>query len=270
MNYNSKLLQRLRSSAPWALRHLLFSAGIVSLVAILVNFLWYPWPLVEISGGWGLLLLIFGVDVVCGPSLTLLLLHPGKSRRALWVDVVLISVVQLSALTYGIYSLSQARPIAIVYEVDRFRVVSFADIDLSQPEALPEWVNAWALSSPRVMGVRNAVDSQEKMKSLEASLAGVEAGQRPTWWQDYSISVPQVKAKARTIDQLRALNPNSIEKIRTYSERAAQDPQQDETLVASKLLWVPVVSQKAMDWVAFLDPNTGRIRGYVHANGFGD
>ncbi|WP_305744351.1 hypothetical protein [Acidovorax sp. A1169] len=267
---NSKSLLRFRSALPWAWRHLLFSLGIVFLVGILVFFVWFPWPLMEISGGWSLLLLIFGVDVVCGPALTLLLLHPGKSRKALLVDIGLILTLQASALSYGIYSLGQARPIAVVYEVDRFRVVSVADIDTSSPEALPEWVGAWNFTPPRILGVRSAKSAEEKIESLNASLQGLETGQRPNWWQDYEISVPQVKARAKSLEQLLALNSGSVESIRENAARAAEKPRENEVLVPSELLWLPVVSKRTTGWVAFIDPNTARIRGYVRADGFGE
>jgi len=269
LNVDSRLTTRLRSALPWAWRHLLFSVGVVSLLAFLVIFVWFPGPLIQISGGWSLLLLIFAVDVVCGPTLTLLLLHPGKSRRALWVDIGLIFAVQVSAFFYGFYSLGYARPIALIYEVDRFRVVSFSDVDVSNPENVPEWVGPWNFNSPRTLGVRSAKNAQEKLESLTASLQGVETGQRPDWWQDYAISLPQVKARAKPLEQLLALNPRIIDSIRSESIRAAKDPQANEAIVPEELLWIPVVSKRAMDWVAFVDPNTGRIRGYVHADGFG-
>lgn len=268
-NNNSSLTQRFRSAIPWALRHLILSLVIVSTLATLVLFLWFPWPLMEISGGWSLILLIFAVDVVCGPSLTLLLLHPGKSRKALWVDIGLIFTIQISAFMYGVYSFTQARPIALVFEVDRFRVVSYADVDLSRPDELPRWLSVWNFSPPRLLGVRSAKNSQEKMESVETSLQGVEPGQRPDWWQDYALSLPQIKERAKPLENLLALNPLAGQNILNQAARAIEHARENETSRTSELLWLPVVSAKTMDWVAFVDPHSGRIRGYVRADGFG-
>ena len=97
INNHSAFSSRIKSAFPWARRHLLFSLAIVGLLTMVVFFVWFPGPFMEISGGWSLLTLIFTVDVICGPILTLLLLHPGKSRKALWVDIGLIVIVQISA-----------------------------------------------------------------------------------------------------------------------------------------------------------------------------
>ena len=266
---NSKLFLRVKSSIPWALRHLALSLAVVCALGVLVFLVWFPWPFLEISGGWSLLWLIFGVDVVCGPALTLLLLHPGKLRKALLVDIALISLIQISALVYGVYSLHQARPVALVFEVDRFRAVSYADIDTSHSATMPDWVKISSFSPPRILGVRAAKDVQEKIESVDASLQGVEPAQRPHWWQEYELSLPQVKARAKPIDRLLALNPGLQTSIQDSALRAAEKPQTNEVSRASELLWIPVVSARAMDWVAFVDPNSGRIRGYVRADGFG-
>ena len=73
-----------------------------------------------------------GVDVVCGPLLTLVLFNPAKSRRELRLDLSLVAVIQLAALAYGLYSISLARPVIQAFETDRFAVVSAVEIDPGQ------------------------------------------------------------------------------------------------------------------------------------------
>lgn len=262
---NPTLIQRLRTSAPLALRHLLLSAAIATLFAWLIMGFWFPPPFAEISKGLSLFLWIAVVDVICGPALTLLLLHPGKSRKALWVDITLIAVVQLSALIYGLHTLKEARPIALVFEVDRFRVVSYADLDTSRAEAVPDWVRPWGFEGPRLLGVRSARTAQEKFASVDASLQGLEPGQRPDWWQDYDINAPEVKQRAKRLEQLLAMHPQEVRRIRSAAARASKGAQ----IRPEELLWLPVVSRQSMDWVAFLDPVDARIRGFAHVDGFG-
>ena len=64
------------------------------------------------------------MDVVCGPLLTLVLASPRKSRRERWLDFSLIGLIQLAALAYGMHSVWVARPVALVFEVDRLVVVT--------------------------------------------------------------------------------------------------------------------------------------------------
>ena len=263
------LLSRIRASAPWALRHLVFSTILAALVASLVIGAWFPPPFVEISGGLSLFVLIAAVDVVCGPALTLLLLHPGKTRTALSVDIGLISVVQLSALMYGVHTLSSARPIALVYEVDRFRVVSYADLDVSRPETVPDWVQPWGFETPRLLGVRSARTAEEKWESVDASLQGIEPSQRPDWWQDYDSSISQVKKRAKPIELLLTMHPHDRQRVQAAASQAAVKAKEHETSRYEELLWLPVVSRQTMGWVAFIDPHTARIRGYIKIDGFG-
>jgi hypothetical protein len=270
MTTSITLLRRLRSAAPWALRHLILTVVIAGLIAWLVVSAWFPAPFAEISGGLSIFLLMIAVDVVCGPALTLMLLHSQKSSMALSVDIAVIAAVQFSALGYGLYTLSEARPIAIVFEVDRFRVVSYADLDTSHPENIPEWVNPWSFEAPRLLGVRSARTAQEKFESVDASLQGVEPGQRPAWWQDYNINVPEVKQRAKELESLLKMHSKDAQRIRYAAMKAASGTAVGEVLRPDDLLWLPVVSRQSMDWVAFIDPRSARIRGYIHVDGFGD
>jgi hypothetical protein len=107
--------------------HLLCSLLIAALAGGLVFGLWYPFPYRELSGGRELFLLIIAVDVVCGPLLTLVLFNPTKPRGELWRDLGLVALIQLGALGYGLWTVWQARPLFLVQEVDRFKVVAAPD-----------------------------------------------------------------------------------------------------------------------------------------------
>lgn len=265
---NFPLMTRLVETLPWALRHLLLSLMVAALTAVLVFGVWFPVPYRELSGGLALFVLILCVDVVCGPLLTLLLLHPSKVRHLLLIDAVLIAGLQLSALAYGLHSLSLARPVAVVFEADRFRVVACADIqEIDLPKA-PEWVRPWGFESPRVLGTRGARTGAEKLNSVNASVQGVEPGQRPDWWQDYALSVPKVLEKAHPLELLQQINPGKIHRIQVIAAQAALAPEAGETSSPNALRWLPLVSRQATDWVVLLDPVTARIRGYVQADGF--
>lgn len=251
-----------------AASHLLISLLVVATVAVLVFSAWYPPPFRELAGGSHLFWLIAGVDVVCGPLLTLVVFNPEKPRRELVRDLGLVACIQLAALGYGLHSLSLARPLALVHEVDRFRVVSFADLDEADLAHAPEWVRPWGLSSPRMMGTRAARSSDEMMASVNASLQGMEPSQRPSWWQDYALSVPQVLARAHPVAELRAKHLAQAALLDAALAQAVAAAQKGETTDPSALRWLPLVSRHATDWVLLLDPVTARVRGYAHLDGF--
>jgi hypothetical protein len=62
-------------------------------------FVWYPPPYFEVDGGWRILRILAGVDVVVGPLLTLILFKPGKP--GLKFDMTCIALMQIGALVYG-------------------------------------------------------------------------------------------------------------------------------------------------------------------------
>ena len=261
---------RFRPALWAALWHLSLSIAVAGLVAFLVFGFWFPGALRELAGGADLFWLIVGVDVVCGPLLTLVIFNPAKPRAELARDVALVAAIQLLALGYGVHTLSYARPVALVYEIDRFRVVSFADVDADADEAeqIPDWAQPWRFSRPRTVGIRSSSTGAEKLDSINLSLAGIEPSQRPSWWQDYALSRPQVLERARPLPELRAKHPEQSALLDAAVVQALHNNQPDETADAQALRWLPLVSRRATDWVVLLDPITARVRGYVHLDGF--
>lgn len=248
--------------------HLSLSAVVAATVALLVFGYWFPGPLRELSGGAELFWLIFSADVVCGPLLTLVVFNPSKPRSELRRDLTLVGIIQLLVLGYGIHTLSFARPVALVHEVDRFRVVSVADIDEAESENTPRWAKPLGFSQPATVGIRAATTLEENMVSIEASMQGVEPSQKPSWWQDYSLSVPQVLKRSHDLTALRTKHPAQAALIEAAATRAIANFQPGETTDSTMLRWLPLVSRHSSDWVVLLDPVTARIRGYLHLDGF--
>ncbi|RYF29832.1 MAG: hypothetical protein EOO23_06495 [Comamonadaceae bacterium] len=265
MTYSSALSgRRCRATA----FHLLLSLIIGGMVAMLVFGFWFPRLLRELVGGVELFWLVVGVDVVCGPLLTLVVFNPVKPTNELRRDVTVVAIIQLLVLVYGIHTLGYARPVAIGHEVDRFRVVSFADMDVADAHTAPSWAMPWSLSGPRAVGIRTASNATEVLASVDASLQGIEPSQRPSWWQDYALSVPQVLAKAKPMSELRAKHPGQAALLETAASQAIAGPAAKETTDPAALRWLPMVSRRAADWVALIDPTTARVRGAVHLDGF--
>lgn len=249
---------RLWTWLPWL--HLALSVAIAVAIAVVVYTLWFPPPLHRMVGGLELFGWIVGVDVVCGPLLTWLLIKPHKTRRALAVDCTLIVCVQLGALIYGVYTLAHARPLAIVHEVDRFRVLSYSDVPETELGTAPAWFQPWGMQAPMLVGLRATKDLSEKMASLEAALQGVDAAQHTARWQEYGLSHAQVLARARPLAALRQHYPLDTNQIDAAVLEAGLTPEQ--------ALWLPVTSRRSNGWIALVEPSYGRIVGYLPLDGF--
>lgn len=254
------LSHRLSAALKAAAVHLGLSLLVAALAAALVFGLWYPYPYRELVGGRTLFMLVVGVDVVCGPLLTMVLFNPAKPRAELVRDLALVALIQLAALVYGMYSVALARPVHMVFEVDRLRIVTAAEIEPKDIlKAKAPW-NTLPWTGPSLIGVREIIDSDDMMKSLDLSLQGNEPSQRPHWWQDYSLSRAAVLKRAKPIGALRAKHPQKSDLIDTAVRESGQ--------VESALVWLPLTSFRTTEWVALLDAKTALPLAYLPLDGF--
>src|SRR6478609_1719637 len=124
---------RLRAAAI----HLALSVAVAAVAGFLVFALWYPYPYRDISGGRELFQLVVAVDVIIGPLITFAVFNRSKPDRELKRDLVMVGVLQLAALCYGLFTVHLARPVHMVFEYDRFRVVHQVEIPAELHEKAP-------------------------------------------------------------------------------------------------------------------------------------
>ena len=96
-----------------------FVIFLILLYFILVQ--WYPEPLFSTDGGWRVIRIIVGVDLILGPLLTLIVFKSGKA--GLKFDLSMIALVQVIALSWGVWTTYNERPAAIIYTLDFFTPV---------------------------------------------------------------------------------------------------------------------------------------------------
>ena len=258
--YFSPMRIRYRAALKAAATHLLVTILVATLAAVLVFYVWYPWPFYEIVSGRELFWLVIGVDVVCGPLLTLVLWNPAKSAKELTLDMSLVGLVQVAALTYGMSTVTDTRPVRLVFEVDRIRLVSASEINPAQLELAVKSLHKLPWTGPVLVGIRQPKDNQEMMESIDLSLKGLEPSLRPDWWQTYDLSVPEVLKAGRSIAVLRANRPADAERINA-AVRAAKSPESD-------LLWLPLTAGRSSDWVVLLHKASALPVSYARVDGF--
>ena len=159
-------VNRIRAASFASSVHLVLSCLTAALASAVVFLVWYPYPYRDLSGGRELFLLVMGVDIVCGPLLTLVLFNPAKPKAELWRDMALVVLIQLGALGYGLWTVWQARPLYLVLEVDRFKVITRITIDEAALAALSSELRPGLFAGPMVVGVRDPVDAKEREKIM--------------------------------------------------------------------------------------------------------
>jgi len=237
--------------------HLLISASAAALAAGLVFGLWYPGFYRFVSGGQNLFLLVTNVDVVLGPLLTFAVFNPKKGRKQLRRDLSAIAAIQSAALIYGLHTVYIVRPIAMAFEVDRFRVIVAADVyEPELPEARPEY-RTLPLTGPWLIGTRAPNAGDEHNDAVFMGLQGIDRANRPMFWQPYALSVNDVRAKSRPIDVL----------LMHYPERAAGFRACLSKMNASEsnARFLPLRARG--DWIVVVDAG-GSVLGYLQADGF--
>ena len=236
---------RIRAS----LIHLALSATIAALVFLPLYFYWYPDVLFESAGGRDLFLLIVGVDVTIGPLVTLIIFKPGK--KGLLFDLIVIGVVQATALCYGVYVLFESRPVYIAYVVDRFELVranGFPEGELEKGRAQGYDRLSW--TGPKLIGLKMPSAPEERFNLGISGLAGVDAQYYPRYYVPFDSVRAEVRAKALPIATLRRRNPQrnaEIDRLLAALGRSEAD-----------LRFVPMRAGKA-DLAVFVDAGDGAI-----------
>ncbi len=239
--------------------HLGISALIAGLAAALVFGLWYPWPFRSAAGGQALFLLIISVDLVLGPTLTFVVFNRSKTTSHLVRDLAVIAALQLAGLVYGLHTVYLARPVVVVFEVDRFHAISEVEVQHAElPQALPE-LRTLSLTGPKILGTRQSRTSEEKRKTLDLSLQGIDIGVRPSYWQPYSSSARAAVERSRPVSDLIKHYPYHAQAINQEIKKTGR--------MADELRFLPLVARET-NWSVLLDAKTGEVVGYVQYDGF--
>lgn len=183
-------------------------SGVLALC--LVFGVWYAVPLHIATGVTEIFLLIIAVDVILGPLMTLVVFRPGKSRRALRFDLIVIVTVQLLALAYGLVTVSQGRPVWVVFNIDRFDVVQAYELDNPYREQAQERYQQLSWTGPQWVAARVPEEKSVRDELLFESLfAGVDLPQRPDLYVPYLEEQERIINKARSLEELKKYNSDA-------------------------------------------------------------
>lgn len=252
---NSSMTVRLKAAGI----HLAISLAVALLAALLVFLVWYPYPYREISGGRELFLIVVAVDIVMGPLMTLAVFNTAKPRKELRRDLGIIGLLQLAALAYGMWTVSVARPVHLVFEIDRFRAVHAVDIPPEFLKRAPPQLRRLPLTGPTLLSVRDFKDSKESFEATMAALQGAVLGARPDFWQSYEKAKPQILAVAKPLAELEARFPANKKAIDSALKTAGHAP--------IGVGYVPMVGRQTF-WTVLIDLKTAEVLAFVPIDSF--
>ena len=185
--------------------HLFISLMIGLIVICLVFFVWYPAPLATAVGVTQIFLMMLSIDVIVGPLLGVLVYKEGK--KSLKFDLSVIILIQILALSYGLYSIEQGRPIWLVYNVDRFELVrknEIVDQNINQAKTQfhqPSWLK------PQFVSTEFAKNIQHRNNDIfEEVLGGISIAQRPERYVELNKAKKQMQQRAQKLELLQQFN----------------------------------------------------------------
>lgn len=231
---------------------------IAALAAFLVFKVWYPFPYLQLSGGRELFSWLVLVDIVIGPLITLLIFNLKKSRSHLIMDFTILGLLQIAALSYGLWTVFVARPVHLVFEYQRMAVVHAIDV---QPELLPQaqtGLQTLSVTGPTLLSLR-PLKASEFVDSTMKAMGGTAQAAQPNLWQPYSAARSEILHESRPLAQL---------KERFASQIGAIDQAVVQTgLPAERLRTLPLLARKDA-WTVLIDAETTLPVGYLPLDSF--
>lgn len=224
--------------------HFIFSLFLASCSLLIVYLVWYPQSLAKATGVNTIFLMMLIIDVLLGPILTFIVYN--RNKRTLKFDLFIIILIQLSALIYGMYSISQGRPAWIVYTVDRFELVRNNQIlkeNIQNTKAeykSPSWLK------PQYVAVEVSQNIIEKKHNiLQEVISGMSLSQHPERYVPLEHVKYQMQQHAQNMVVL-----NQFNKKRDLDSVLLRYPQ--------ATAWLPLQAN-AVDMVVLINKEKGEI-----------
>jgi hypothetical protein len=246
-----------RRRAP--LVHAAVSLVVAITVSAIIFLLWFPGALATISGGLTLFLIVTCVDVISGPLLTAVVADPAKPGRSFRRDVFVIAVVQLVALTYGVYVLSLARPVAMVFEVDRIRVLSAAEVEAADLNTAPEQFRKLSWTGPRLIAAAVPATREEMLKAIDLAIGGLDISNDPKNWRPYEDQATSAWNRAKPAAQLETRYPSVHQDLARTAARIS--------VPLENLRFLPVIGRQGSGSVVLAPPGA-RVVDVLSVDGF--
>lgn len=232
------------------LLHLWPSLLLLAVCAGLVLVFWYPPPVRQFGPGSEFRALLIIVGGMMGPALTWLVYSSTKSRLAMTIDLTVISVVQLVAMSWGMYTLYIHRPYYMVFTVDRFEVLSNWDVRHARLEN-PAFRDKPLRGLAQIYATMPTEESEYQKLLQEVAFEGKPDLQfRTEYWSPYRDKRLLALEVSRPLLELREARPASVKQIDSLVTANGGD--------ISRLTFVPAMMANS-HFATVLDASSGEV-----------
>jgi hypothetical protein len=240
--------------------HLLASSVALSTILGSLYLGWYRWPGWILTDVTRVVMVMVGVDVVLGPSLTFIIARSSKPGRVLARDIAVIVAVQLCALGYGTVSLWNGRPMYYTFSVNVLQLVQAYDIDDEEaalgrqqnPNLAPHWY-----SLPRWVWAPLPADSAVSEKIVRSTITGGDdVTSMPRYFKPWSEGLNDLRANLKKVDNVAYFAPREKNTLKERMRAAG--------LTTDELNAMPLTG-RGHPLLAVIDPATATIKAILRA-----
>ena len=164
-----------------------------------------------------------------------------KYKKTLKMDLLIIVIIQLSALIYGIYAMYKGRPVWIAYTADRFELIRANDMIGEDPNyPLPK------IRPQYIFVETNPKNPKEQLNMmLKEAQSNISPAQQPQYYRPITQATTQIQQRALSIAELQQYNSKvAVEKT------LAKYPKADA--------WLPLKAN-AVDMVVLVNKESASI-----------
>lgn len=185
--------------------HLIISVIVAITSALIVFLVLYPAPFDKAVGVTKIFLLVLMVDVIAGPLMTLVLAKEGK--KGLKFDLTVIAIIQVIALSYGLYNIAINRPVWLVFDQVRFDLVLANGIDHNEDWLVKPKYKHIGLAGPNTIAVRKPIDDKERSNWLFYNMStGYAPSMRPRFYEPLDKAWDRIAQKQLPLQDLKRFN----------------------------------------------------------------
>jgi hypothetical protein len=240
--------------------HLLASTLVLSLTLGAFYLGWYHWPGWYLADASHVIAVMAGVDVVIGPTLTLIVANANKPRRELRRDLSMIIAAQLIALVYGTTQLWDGRPLYYAFSENVLQMIQAYDIDPGEltiareqhAELVPHWY-----SLPRWIWAPLPEDPAERAKIVSSVVqGGDDVISMPRYYKQWEQGLPSLRTQLKNVDDVGYFSRNQKNLLKQrMSARGLATDQRDT---------IPLTG-RGRPLLAVIDPVSLRIKAVIKA-----
>lgn len=217
--------------------HLLISIIISSLSILVVFGFWYKAPFAKAFGVSHIFILLVMIDVIIGPLMTLFIANNQKPKKELKQDIIIIGLIQISALLYGLYTIAIGRPAFLVFDTNRFQLVAVNELS-------PEHNSSdfpVSLLNAQLVAIKPSANDEERSKRLfdELNLGLAPATLRTLYMKYDETMAKKAFNQKMTFNELKKFNSEeALQILQKYPEAVGYlpmlAPEQEMTVLIDK------------------------------------